>query len=111
MSDWEEYEDGAATKKSAPTQWKLTVDDCQKGNAYFGVRKGASFGARREDRTNHSGEVLEFRSRREDRYTSGGPPGERRTFVDAKSDSSPPVTITVENASVGRVIGVFLTLK
>ncbi|XP_072247656.1 probable ATP-dependent RNA helicase DDX43 [Leuresthes tenuis] len=105
MSDWEEYEDGAATKKSAPTEWKLTVDDCQKGNAYFGVRKGASFGARREDRTNHSREVLEFRSRREERYTSGGPPGERRTFVDAKSDSSTPVIITVENASVGRVIG------
>ncbi|XP_076599813.1 putative ATP-dependent RNA helicase DDX43 [Chaetodon auriga] len=86
MSDWEdEYnEDGVAIQKpaskAAPTIWKLPDDDRQSENVFFGVRSRAQFGS-------------------VPRSTG------RRTFGDGKSDSSPPVTFTVENALIGRVIG------
>ena len=115
MSDWEdEYDgDGVAIQKSvtkpAPTEWKLPSSDSQRESVSFGVRNGPRFGGLRQERGDRSGGGSEYRSRR-----GGGegrqPPRstERRTFSDEKSDFSPPVTFTVENASIGRVIGRFL---
>lgn len=111
MSDWEdEYEDGVAlvqkpAPKSAPTEWKLQCHDRQRES----VRNGSRFGAPREERADRSGGGSEYRSRRgggEGRPLPRGPG--RRTAGDEKSDFSPPVIVTVENASVGRVIGGFL---
>uniref|UniRef100_A0A4W6DWD1 RNA helicase n=1 Tax=Lates calcarifer TaxID=8187 RepID=A0A4W6DWD1_LATCA len=112
MSDWEdEYdEDGVAIEKSAtksvPTEWKLPCDDSQRENVFFGVRNGTRCGGLRERKADRGGD---FKSRRGDGRlfppnTNRGASG-RRTFGDENSDSSPPVTITVENASVGRIIG------
>uniref|UniRef100_A0A3Q3WKY4 RNA helicase n=1 Tax=Mola mola TaxID=94237 RepID=A0A3Q3WKY4_MOLML len=93
MSDWEEeYEGkGAAVQKpinSPETESKLPRYNCQWENIYLGVRKGSRFGAPWD-----GGEGRSFA-----RGTG------RRTFGDEKSDSS-PVVITVENASIGRLIG------
>lgn len=119
MSDWEdEYnEDGVAIQKpapkSAPTEWKLPCEDRPRENGNFGVRSGARFGAPREWRADRSGEGSESRG---PRGGGEGRPfprstGPRRTFGDEKLDSSPPVTVTVESASIGRVIGGFLVQK
>lgn len=113
MSDWEdEYDaDGVAIQKpaasSAPAQWKLPCDDRQ--NVFFGVKNGNRFGASREAKGDHSDEGALNKSwggggRQFTRTTDRGAPG-RRTFNDKKLGSSPPVTITLENAAVGRVIG------
>ncbi|XP_070697534.1 probable ATP-dependent RNA helicase DDX43 [Pempheris klunzingeri] len=117
MSDWEEeYNEDSVdiqkpAKKSAPTEWKLPHDDRRRGNVCFGVRNENRFGAPREWRADRSAGGSEYRSRRgggEGRPcpwgTDRGDAG-RRTYGDEKSDCSPPVTITVENASVGRIIG------
>lgn len=115
MSDWEdEYDaDGVAihspATSSAPAQWKLQCDDRQ--NVFFGVN-GNGFGASREVKSDGGDEGAVYQSwrgggRQFTRSTDRGAPG-RRTFNDEKLDSSLPVTITVENASVGRVIGRFL---
>lgn len=103
MSDWEEEydEDGVAIQKthfkSAQTDYKLPFDDRQRENVFFGARNGTRFGASRE---------TEYKSRR------GGGEGRpltwstgRRIFGGENSDFSPPVTITVENVSIGRIIG------
>ncbi|XP_044070887.1 probable ATP-dependent RNA helicase DDX43 [Siniperca chuatsi] len=109
MSDWEEYNEGCVAiqkpaTKSPPTEWKLPCNDRQRENVFFGVRNGARFGGSREWRADRSGERSEYKSRRGE-----GRPLPRstrqRSFGDEKSDSSPPVIVTVENASVGRVIG------
>lgn len=111
MSDWEdEYSaDGVAIQKpatkSAPPEWNLPCDD------RHGVRNESRVGAPREWRADRGGEGSEYRSRRgggEGRPFTRNTDRGRQTFGDEKSDSSPPVTITVENASVGRVIGRFL---
>ncbi|KAM9345121.1 putative ATP-dependent RNA helicase DDX43 [Symphorus nematophorus] len=112
MSDWEdEYDgDGVAIQKPvtkpAPTEWKSPSYDSQRESVSFGARNGPRFGGPREGRGERSGGGSEYRSRR------GGGEGrqfprstERRTFGEENSDSSPPVTLSVENASVGRVIG------
>ncbi|KAE8281049.1 putative ATP-dependent RNA helicase DDX43 [Larimichthys crocea] len=104
MSDWEEeYDENGvaidipAPKSSAPTNY---VEDRSRENVFFGVRRGARFAAPRESR-----EGSEFKHRR------GGGGGEsyrstRRTnFGEERSNSSQPVIVTVENASVGRIIG------
>lgn len=117
MSDWEdEYECGAAIQKkpatnSAPTEWKLPCDDRREESVFFGVRNGSRFGASREWRADRSSGGSEYKNPRSGgegrpfpRSTDRGGPG-RRTFGDEKSDASPPVTINVENGSVGRIIG------
>ncbi|XP_041865464.1 probable ATP-dependent RNA helicase DDX43 isoform X2 [Melanotaenia boesemani] len=107
MSDWEDSDDETSHKsasKPATTEWKYPGDDCQSGNICFGVKQGTLFGASGEKRGGHSYEGVEFRSWRGGRGR-GGPPREGRTFVDEKSNTSAPLTISVENASVGRVIG------
>lgn len=113
MSDWEdEYnEDGVAIQKpvtnSAPAQCKLPCNDRQ--NVFFGMKHGAS----REVRADRSGEGSEYQTWRGGggrpftRSTGRGAPG-RWGFNDEKVSSSPPVTITVENSYIGRVIGRFL---
>uniref|UniRef100_A0A7N6AL29 RNA helicase n=1 Tax=Anabas testudineus TaxID=64144 RepID=A0A7N6AL29_ANATE len=106
MSDWEdEYdEDGVAFQKpatkSAPAQWKLPCDDRQ--HVFFGVKNGNKFGASRRVKADTSG--WSGGGRQLTRSTDHGAPG-RRSFNDEKLDSNPPVTIFVENAFVGRVIG------
>ncbi|KAL7383416.1 hypothetical protein ABVT39_010268 [Epinephelus coioides] len=102
MSDWEdEYdESGVAIQKpatkSAPTEWKPPSYDSRRENVCFGVRGGGRSGAPREWRADRGGgERYEY-----SRANGGeGRPG-RRTFGDER-----PVTFTVENTSVGRVIG------
>lgn len=115
MSDWEdEYdEDGVAIQnpsiKSAQTEGKFPYDDRQKEHVFFGVRNGIRSGAPRDGWAGRSCEGTEYKSLR------GGGEGRpftwstgRRTYGNEKSDSSPPVTLAVENASIGRVIGGFL---
>ncbi|XP_038593845.1 probable ATP-dependent RNA helicase DDX43 isoform X1 [Micropterus salmoides] len=107
MSDWEdEYnEGGVALQKPAtklpPTEWKLPSDGRQREYEYFGVRNRSRFEDSREERADRNGGGSEYQSRR-----GGGRPFPRstggRSFGDEKS---PPVTLTVENSSVGRVIG------
>ncbi|XP_024865201.1 probable ATP-dependent RNA helicase DDX43 isoform X2 [Kryptolebias marmoratus] len=102
MSDWEdEYDkDGVALEKQpapkpAAALYKFpgSVGRQKDENVCFGGRRFAAFGESRESR---GGEKFEFRSRRD--------PRDQRSDHE-NSDSSPPLTITVENASVGRVIG------
>ncbi|KAM6922830.1 putative ATP-dependent RNA helicase DDX43 [Lycodopsis pacificus] len=114
MSDWEEdnSEGGVAIPtKTAPTEWKLPHDDSQGQDVFSGVRNGAKSGASREWRADGNVYGSEYKSRRGggefrpfSRSTDRGGPG-RPTFGDGKSDSSQAVTFTVENASVGRIIG------
>lgn len=112
MSDWEEEydEDGVAIQKtpfkSAQRDYKLPFDDRQRENVFFGARNGTRFGASRDGRIGRSCEGTEYKSRR------GGGEGRpltrstgRRIFGAENSDSSPPVTITVESVSIGRIIG------
>ncbi|XP_034754825.1 probable ATP-dependent RNA helicase DDX43 [Etheostoma cragini] len=116
MSDWEdEYsEGGVAIQKRAtkPThnERKLSRYDSQGPNVNFGVRNGTRSEASREWRADRS-EGFEHKSRRSggevgpcSRSTDRGGPG-RRTFDNEKSDSFQPVTFTLENSVVGRVIG------
>ncbi|KAM6997243.1 putative ATP-dependent RNA helicase DDX43 [Tautogolabrus adspersus] len=113
MADWEdEYtKDGVAiykpVTKSALNEWQSPRSDGHNENVSFGVRNGARFGAPREWRAHRGDEAPEQRSRRDggegrpfpqSTYREG-PPG-RRTFDDEKCNSSPPVTINVENASI-----------
>ncbi|XP_074532711.1 putative ATP-dependent RNA helicase DDX43 [Halichoeres trimaculatus] len=118
MSDWEdEYdEDGVAiqktTTKPAPTELKLSYNDGIKEPVSFGVRNGTTFGGPREWRA-HRGGGASGRSSWGDRGEGRafprssdreGPAG-RQTLRDEKLDSDPPVTMSVDNSSVGRVIG------
>ncbi len=111
MSDWEDdSEDGCGiqklAKQSAPPEWKLPSADRQSENVFFGVKPAAKFGLRREFRADRSGEESQFKYRtgegREGPRSTG-----RRNFGHDSSDSTQPVTFTVENASIGRVIGRF----
>lgn len=112
MSDWEdEYDkDGVAVEnkpapKSAAAHYKVPRKDSVKaGNVDFGGRKLKFGGGSRESKGDPRGGWdnaclgLEFRSRRpRDRE-------DKRSEIE-NSDSSAPVIITVENASVGRIIG------
>ncbi|XP_051815804.1 probable ATP-dependent RNA helicase DDX43 [Acanthochromis polyacanthus] len=107
MSDWEdEYDgDGVAIQKpaakSAPIERKMSLDYRQGQNVHFGVRRCGRFGS--EGAANVSGEGSQSKW-----WRDGGNRGgfaQRRTFDNLKSDSSRPVTFTVENAVVGRIIG------
>ncbi|XP_060896210.1 probable ATP-dependent RNA helicase DDX43 [Labrus mixtus] len=113
MADWEdEYtSDGVAiykpVTKSSPNEWKPPCSDGLKGNVSFGVRNGARFGAPREWRAHRGTEPRSWRDGGEGRpfpwsTEREGPPG-RRTFDHENYNS--PVTIHVENALVGRIIG------
>uniref|UniRef100_A0A3P8RQ57 RNA helicase n=1 Tax=Amphiprion percula TaxID=161767 RepID=A0A3P8RQ57_AMPPE len=103
MSDWEdEYnEDGVAIQKpvakSAPIERKVSFNDRQGQNVHFGVRSCGRFGAFSEGIANDSGEGSQSK-----RWRNGG---QRRTFDNFKLDSSRPVTFTVDNAVIGRIIG------
>lgn len=114
MSDWEEEydKDGVAIEKppfkSAQSEYKLPVDDRQRENAFFGARNASRYGASRDGRTGRSYEGTANNSR------GGGGEGRAftrrtgmRTFGGENSGSSPPLTITVENCSIGRIIGRF----
>ncbi|KAI9533478.1 hypothetical protein NQZ68_022608 [Dissostichus eleginoides] len=115
MADWEDdYSvDGVAIQKpattSAPTEWKPYRDDSQKQIVFYGVRNATWSAASRDWQSDRGDQESEYRSRRgggEGRpFTrrTGGPG--RGTFGDEKSDSSQPVTFTVENSLVGRIIG------
>ncbi|XP_041803950.1 probable ATP-dependent RNA helicase DDX43 [Chelmon rostratus] len=108
MSDWEcdDNEDGIDTQKpapkAAPTEWKLPGDDRQRERVFFGLRRRAPRGCS-DDCIDEGSEFNRRRSGAEGRPVLQSTA--RRTFGDVKSDSSPPVTFTVKNASVGRVIG------
>ncbi|KAK1905020.1 putative ATP-dependent RNA helicase DDX53 [Dissostichus eleginoides] len=114
MADWEDdYSvDGVAIQKpattSAPTEWKPYRDDSQKQIVFYGVRNATWSAASRDWQSDRGDQESEYRSRRgggEGRpFTrrTGGPG--RGTFGDEKSDSSQPVTFTVENSLVGRII-------
>ncbi|KAK2824554.1 hypothetical protein Q5P01_021729 [Channa striata] len=113
MSDWEdEYDgDGEATQKpatsSAPAPWKSPREDRQ--NVFFGANNRTRFGGWAEVGADRSREGSEFKSRRGggcgfSRRSDRGIP-RRRASDDESSRSSPPVTFTVENASVGKIIG------
>lgn len=116
MSDWEdEYdENGVAIHnlpvKSSLTGYKLPVDrQYQRENVYCGVNNRSGFGS--------SGVEMPERSYEGTQCRRGGGGGDgrprtwtpgRRIFSDAKSDSSAPVTLSVESAKIGRVIGTFV---
>uniref|UniRef100_A0A673C8N8 RNA helicase n=1 Tax=Sphaeramia orbicularis TaxID=375764 RepID=A0A673C8N8_9TELE len=97
MSDWEdEYdEDGAAIPKSvtrsAPTESKLPINVYKTQNVSFGVRNGG-------------GKYGQWRGEGGLRNTDPEDGPGFRTLGGGRSGFS-PVTITVENASVGRIIG------
>lgn len=103
MDDWEdEYNaDGTAIAKPAPklapTEWKYPSDGLKRENVYFGVKNG------RKSETS--------KDWRADRGQRDGGPERRQAFVQDNSGSSTPLTITVENVSVGRIIGMFPTLN
>nr|XP_046258681.1 probable ATP-dependent RNA helicase DDX43 isoform X2 [Scatophagus argus] len=112
MSDWEdEYdEEGVAIQrpalKSAQTEWKPPCDGRQRQSLFFGVRNAFRFGVPREDRDGSGAEGCQYKSRRGGRdVRSFSQSDGRRSFGSQRLDSSPPVKVTVENASVGRVIG------
>lgn len=113
MSDWEdEYDEGGVAiqkpaTKPAPTEWNQPCGGFPKENVSFGVRNGNRFGGPREGRGGRGGDVSEDRSwsgeGRSFTRSAGG-----RNFGDEKSDSSTPLTLSVESSSVGRVIGMFV---
>lgn len=104
MSDWEDEYDavGVAVQKPvanpAPAQWKLPCGD--RKNVFFDVQNETRFGASREAKGDGRDEGTVRRG-----WRGGGRQFTGRTYNDNKLDSSPSVTITVENASVGRIIG------
>uniref|UniRef100_A0A3Q3ESN5 RNA helicase n=1 Tax=Labrus bergylta TaxID=56723 RepID=A0A3Q3ESN5_9LABR len=111
MDDWEdEYTaDGVAIYKpvTKSSEWKPPCSDSLKENVSFGVRNGARFGAPREWRAHRGTEKRSWRDGGEGRpfprsTEREGPPG-RRPFEEENYNS--PVTIHVENALVGRIIG------
>lgn len=114
MSDWEdEYDqDGVAINKPAKklqTGWKLPDNDCQTKNVVFGVRNRTKFGDTRKGGANCSGAGPEVRSWRGG--NDCGDLGRQTTVVKEKLDSAPHLVISVESASVGRVIGMLPELK
>lgn len=118
MSDWEdEYdEQGVAickpAAKSAPVEWERPSDTAQQQSAYFGVRSRGRFGADRNGDDRRRGGNVSISVRGHSRDSSPGSfhvkdrgGSGRQRFSNGKSDSSPPVTIAVGNALVGRIIG------
>uniref|UniRef100_A0A673C8P3 RNA helicase n=1 Tax=Sphaeramia orbicularis TaxID=375764 RepID=A0A673C8P3_9TELE len=110
MSDWEdEYdEDGAAIPKSvtrsAPTESKLPINVYKTQNVSFGVRNGPRFGGPRQEKAVSGGKYGQWRGEGGLRNTDPEDGPGFRTLGGGRSGFS-PVTITVENASVGRIIG------
>lgn len=124
MSDWEDDCDGkvVAVEKSksfmkAP-EWKSSFKDTGSEKVCFGVRNynrtlGAPRGGRADGneggpefqrwRARDGGDDRTF-SRSGDRECDQGGRGGRGRGND-RADSGPPLTFSVENASIGRVIG------
>ncbi|XP_041722517.1 probable ATP-dependent RNA helicase DDX43 isoform X2 [Coregonus clupeaformis] len=107
MSDWEEEDDG-------PTDWKSSWKGSAMENVCFGVKNAGGFRAPR-GRGDHNGSHCQswrdsnggkdrVFSRSGDRDVCRGGRGGRVSGADW-SASTPPVTFTVENTSIGRVIG------
>ncbi|KAG7512021.1 putative ATP-dependent RNA helicase DDX43 [Solea senegalensis] len=109
MSDWEEEDGDCAASQNvgsatAIPEWRFQGGDPSRGNT-FGLRREGRFSASRGERGDFSGE---YRNRR-----GGGndlPSVERRgpgqrSHGNENSDSSPPVTLSVETALIGRIIG------
>lgn len=113
MSDWEDEYDknGVALEqkpapKSASAHYKLPENGGQsRGNVSFGGRRSSREPRESRGGGGGGGGVLEFRSQR------GPRDGGAKRSETENSDSSKPVVITVENTSVGRVIGMFCMLK
>lgn len=105
MSDWEDdYDKHGVALKKKPSPNPATVHYNSPENV--GQRGGnVSFGGRRSSREPRGGGGGgAFRSQRGPRDG-----GEKRSEME-NFDSSKPIVITVENASVGRVIGMFCML-
>uniref|UniRef100_A0A674AJW4 RNA helicase n=1 Tax=Salmo trutta TaxID=8032 RepID=A0A674AJW4_SALTR len=113
MSDWEEENDVPTPAITAPpTDWKSSWKGSAKENVCFGVENAGGFRAPRGRgdpngshcqnwRDSYGGNDRVF-SRSGDGYACRG--GRRGRGADG-SASTPPVTFTVENTSIGRVIG------
>ncbi|XP_071013947.1 probable ATP-dependent RNA helicase DDX43 [Oncorhynchus clarkii lewisi] len=111
MSDWEEENDVPTPATTAPpTDWRSSWKGGAKKNVCFGMGNAGGFRAPRE-RGDPNGSHCENRrdsyggndrvfSRSGDIYACG-----RRGRGADGSTSTPPVTFTVENTSIGRVIG------
>ncbi|XP_035028391.2 probable ATP-dependent RNA helicase DDX43 [Hippoglossus stenolepis] len=102
MSDWEE---DPALQRPEP---RPPCEDRPRERVFHGERDGPRFGGPR------FGGPRDWRPERSDehRVPGGGREGtdlggtrERRGFGGERSDFYPPVTLTVENTSVGRIIG------
>ncbi|XP_034041355.1 probable ATP-dependent RNA helicase DDX43 [Thalassophryne amazonica] len=94
MSDWEE--DDAERKpvtESSRRERKLTCDDRPKKNITFGVRKSGGVKAPRRGGADRFNRGFESKNRGTDRPPPRG------------AEGSSPLTFTVENSSVGRIIG------
>lgn len=116
MSDWEdEYDENGVAIHNLPVKSSLTgckppVDrQYQRENVYCGISNRSRFGSPGVQMPGRSYEGTQRRSggagddSRPRSWTAG-----RRISSDAKSDSSPPVTLSVESVKIGRVIGTFV---
>nr|XP_019943914.1 PREDICTED: probable ATP-dependent RNA helicase DDX43 [Paralichthys olivaceus] len=103
MSDWEE---DSSLQEPEP---RSRCEDRPRDRVFYGARDGPRFGGPRHWRADRSDDRRSPAGGREGRAfppdADRGGARERRTFGGERSDSSPPVTLTVENASVGRIIG------
>ncbi|KAM9394710.1 putative ATP-dependent RNA helicase DDX43 isoform 2-T2 [Salvelinus alpinus] len=114
MSDWEEENDVPTPAITAPpTDWKSSWKGSAKENVCFGVGNAGGFRAPRGRGDPNGSHCQNWRdrygcnndrvfSRSGDRYACRGERGGRGADGSA---STPPVTFTVENTSIGRVIG------
>ncbi|XP_068183927.1 probable ATP-dependent RNA helicase DDX43 [Antennarius striatus] len=109
MSDWEDESDAAEVDiqkpaaKSAHGERTCLHNDRKREGVCFGVRNGSKFGSSHDVKADRKGDGPE---RRFPRGGGEGWPRPRSTGRgDGKSGFSPPVTITVENSVVGRIIG------
>lgn len=113
MSNWEdEYdENGVAIPshglKPAPAKWKLPCSSRQRDIVGLGVRDGEWFRTPRGGRADNSRDGFEFR-RHNDGGTGRPPPRSSEGGGRWSAESAPRVILTVENASVGRIIGKFV---
>ncbi|KAL0964425.1 hypothetical protein UPYG_G00323670 [Umbra pygmaea] len=112
MSDWEEDEASVIAAPSKSLTFSMKVSE--KENVCFGVRKGGGFEPAR-GREDRNGSQFQNWGHNDGGYGQGFSPsggvdtGKRgrggRGGVMDRAGSTLPVTFTVENASVGRVIG------
>ncbi|XP_057705207.1 probable ATP-dependent RNA helicase DDX43 [Corythoichthys intestinalis] len=102
MSDWEEDANEPASKLTATETTPAPLSQTPIGNISFGRRSERQFAAFGKNDYDEGGGRREYRRRGIDSGEQRGPGG-RRQFGTEKSN--PPVTVTVENGLVGRIIG------